>query len=119
MQAHLCPPPLEKPPNEPPELRALDDVPQFSLVGSQLQRLVIDSTMMMKSTKTRTCTMPSPLAALKGAASLRLSRSFLPSSLKALATRSLLILSPADQVTSLASCSVSYTHLTLPTSDLV
>ena len=81
----------ESPPNEPPELRELVEV-QFSTFGSQrLQRLSSDSTIRITIRMTMMGMMPMLRAAVKGAASLRLSRSFLSSSLKALAIVSLTI----------------------------
>ena len=99
---YLCPPPLELPPYELPELREVVEV-QFSTAGSQrLQRLSSASTSRIAIRITMTGMMPMLRAAVKGVASLRLSRSFCPSSWKALATVSLSCLAPAAQVSSLA-----------------
>ena len=62
---------------------------------------------------------PMPDLATKGPGSSRCSTSFLSSSLKALATVSLAILSPADQVTSLRLCSSESTPLLLAKSRLL
>src|SRR5665647_1016209 len=80
-ERYLCPPPLEKPPYEPPELRELLEE-QFSVFGSQLEhRLMINS--IRRITKMTRMMVPQPtfLPALAGPASLRLSRSFLSLSL--------------------------------------
>src|SRR3990167_1231991 len=112
LKCHLWLPPEEYPPNEPPELRKpLPEEPE------QLLRMLIR---MNRTTMIRmTVPQPIPLAATKGPGSSRCSRSFLFSSLKALATVSLASLSPLDQVTSFGVCSIDSSPLALAKSRLL